>query len=315
MADIPPHPALDRVLAIDGADEALRLLAEELSGSDLTTLLLEVARRRVQQIQPSDVMQQYGRDRFVAPAQVDPILLATLHLAALRSARPEYEPIVPAPLAPLGTHSALGGVHQNNVVTAMRSGEVAADPTSSLALEAAVRRRDLLTADPRSNETVRLAAVDRVLRAQVFEGSRSFAHFALFGLVAAGRDQGSREFEGAALADQLRVLVDFVSQVSSGRVTIRLTDFSGDFGDVVDRVTDELGSISVACEMWSERTAGTGYYPNVCFKLGVSFDREDVEIADGGIVEWTQLLLQNRKERLMIAGLSLERLALLLSRE
>jgi hypothetical protein len=36
------------------------------------------------------------------------------------------------------------------------------------------------------------------------------------------------------------------------------------------------------------------------------------EIADGGLVDWTQRLVPSRKERLMISGLGVERLALAL---
>src|ERR1700729_592448 len=48
----------------------------------------------------------------------------------------------------------------------VRGTEVAADPTNGLALEAAARRHDLLRAAPRSAEPVRLAATQRVTRAQ-----------------------------------------------------------------------------------------------------------------------------------------------------
>jgi len=45
--------------------------------------------------------------------------------------------------------------------------------------------------------------------------------------------------------------------------------------------------------------------------LFADIDDEDVEVADEGLVSWTQLLLQNRKERLMISGLGLDRLAIM----
>ena len=34
-----------------------------------------------------------------------------------------------------------------------------------------------------------------------------------------------------------------------------------------------------------------------------------IEVGDGGLVDWTQALVGSAKERLMISGLSLERLA------
>ena len=54
-----------------------------------------------------------------------------------------------------------------------------------------------------------------------------------------------------------------------------------------------------------------GYDQTMCFRLCVVDNNETIEVGDGGLVPWTQTLLGNRKERLMISGLSLERLALL----
>ena len=70
--------ALRRVLACAGGEAVLDALAAELSGSDLTTLLLEVFRRRAELLSPADVLRRYRTDRFVAAAAVD--------FAALRNA-------------------------------------------------------------------------------------------------------------------------------------------------------------------------------------------------------------------------------------
>ena len=54
-----------------------------------------------------------------------------------------------------------------------------------------------------------------------------------------------------------------------------------------------------------------GYYPSLCFKLCVLDNDEEVEVGDGGLVDSTRALVGSNKERLMISGLSLERLAAL----
>lgn len=46
-----------------------------LPGSDLTTLLLEVFRRRASRLTPAEVMRRYGSDRFVAPVPVSVAML------------------------------------------------------------------------------------------------------------------------------------------------------------------------------------------------------------------------------------------------
>src|SRR5688572_5162721 len=112
MAD-DEHPGLARILRLPGAARALDLLGDELTASDLTTLLLEVARRRVARVTPIDVLGQYERDRFVSPASTDERLALGLRLRVLDSIAPQFEVIATSPVAPLGTHAAVAGVHQD----------------------------------------------------------------------------------------------------------------------------------------------------------------------------------------------------------
>jgi hypothetical protein len=302
------HPAIARLTRVHG-DELLAVLSETVSGADLTAVLLEVVRRRAALVTPAKVLAQYERDRFVQPARVDARRLMEIEHLALTTVGSLFTPIVAAPLVPLGTHSVVAGVDQNRVVTTVRGSEVAADPTNSLALEAAVRRRELLASDRRSAATVHLASVDRVVRAQRFDDARSFAHFSLLGLVSAGRDTGSFAFESAALVQHISVLIDVSRRVGCERVVIALTDFSRQRHDVIEEVARAIEAEGVAVTNWPERTAARGYYPHLCFKLGVVRDEDEVEVGDGGLVNWTQLLVGSNKERLMTSGLSLERLA------
>lgn len=58
-----------------------------------------------------------------------------------------------------------------------------------------------------------------------------------------------------------------------------------------------------------DRPSGSGYYDRFCFKVFVTFGDHTLEIGDGGLVDWTQQLVASRKERCMISGLGLDRLA------
>jgi hypothetical protein len=305
------HPAVRRVTQDVGNPDLAALLGSGIAGSDLTSLLLDVARRRADGRSPHEILLQYERDRFTRPAVVDPRVLWSLAAAAAEAIGSDFEFIELSPLVPLGTHSAVAGVSQNRVVSTVRSTEVAADPTNSLALEAAVRRRTLLRDDPRSPAIVRLAAIDRVVRAQRFEGPRSFAHFTLLGLVSAGRDLGNRRFEEQTLSGQLSALVAACRACGFRRMAVQLTDFTETHTDVVDALCTSVSSDDVSVTNWPERSAGRDYYSSLCFKLGVVENDQTIEVADGGVVAWTQTLLGNRKERLVISGLSLERLGLL----
>lgn len=302
------HPSVSR-LRRSHDPSLLGVLSDGIPGADLTSLLLEVMRQRVGLRTAADVLHQYERDRFVRPATVDPLRLMEIEMQALSSVVPPFEPVQLAPLAPFGAHRAFAGVDQNRVVTTVRRSEVLADPTNVLALEAAVRRRAIAISAPRSASTVRLAAVSRVVRAQQFDAPNAFPHFSLLGIVSAGRDIGSHAFEVDACLEHLTTLQRVIETVGGGSVAIRLTDFDGRHGDVLQAVIGRLAA-SARAEVWPERTAARGYYSGICFKMYATRDGDDIEVADGGIVDWTQQLVASNKERLMISGLGLERIAL-----
>jgi hypothetical protein len=48
------------------------------------------------------------------------------------------------------------------------------------------------------------------------------------------------------------------------------------------------------------------YYTGLQFKVVIQVKGQEWEIADGGFTTWTQLLLGNKKERLLISGFGLE---------
>lgn len=310
MADDARHPAIARLLRDPDVELALQVMDKRLSGSDLTTLLMEVARRRSGRLSASDVLEQYRRDRFAVPATVDAGRLRAVEGRAVEAATGHFEFVVLAPVVPLGTHSTLAGVSQNNVVTTTRGTEVAADPTNALALEAAVRRRQLLDDDPRSAIAVHLAALQRVVRAQLFDGPRSFAHFSLLGAVTAGRDTGDHAFEIDAVVRHVQMLAATPLAIGASGIRVAITDFGGQRGAVVEQLIARLRRSGIDAIQWPDREGGREYYIDLCFKLHARFGDEEIEVGDGGLVDWTQRLLQSRKERLMISGLGLDRLAL-----
>ncbi len=310
------HPALDRLRAEHGS-EVFELLGTGLSGADLVTVLLEAAERRAAVLSPVDVLGQYERDRFVRPSTIDGRRMAIVEHQAMSAIADEFDVLTLAPLTPLGTHSVIAGVHQNRVITTMRGSEVAADPTNGLALEAALRRRAHVRLSPRSADSVSLAGVQRVTRAQQFEGPLSFAHFSLLGMAVAGRDTGNRTFERHALVQLLTAVVAVVRGAGADGAVVVITDFDGRRGSVeaLGEVADQLGKQGIDVRRDETRTAGRGYYPSWCFKLHAVFGDEELEVGDGGFVPWTQLLLSNAKERLLIGGIGLDRLAIGASRD
>ena len=213
-------------------------------------------------------------------------------------------------MVPLGTNSAVAHVHQDTVVSALHGVEVVADPTNALALEAARRRSALLRDHPRSTELVRLATSIRVVRAQRF-GPGALAHFQLLALVTAGRDTGHQAFEQKAAVEHLRIGVDACRATGATHVRLALTDLTtGRFSAVATRVAQAFaGDPGVTVGSWPDRPGGRGYYAGFCCKIYATYDGVTFEVGDGGMVDWTQQLLANRKERLFTSGLGLDRMA------
>lgn len=304
---------VDRIVAKLGLPGLLDALTTRLAGADFTSLMLEVMQRRAARVRPAELQQRFATDRFVAPPVANFHSLRRVE-DALLAAAPQVDFVALAPLVPLGTHSALATVAQNKIVTTLRNNEVAADPTNALALLAAERRSTALAHDPKSTSSVLLGAFQRVVRAQQMVGAGRFAHFALFGLLSAGRDTGAFEFERTAAPAHLNVHVGALLALGATAVTVSLTDFSGgSHAGVATACRDGLtGLPRVICRDDPARTSGTGYYSGFCFKIHAAFGAGDapMETSDGGIVDWTQRLVGSAKERCFISGLGIDRVAL-----
>lgn len=293
--------AIRRVLAALAGGEALAVLGEEVSGTDLTTFLLEVLRRRAAGQTPAAVMRRASTNRLVEPGTVDGRALHRVIATVIAAVPTTFEFLELAPVAPLGTHSVMATVHQHKVVATVRGTEVAADPTNALAIVAARRRQS----QPQA-QIQRLAAVQRILRAQPF-GDQGQAHFSVVGLVTAGRDRGNLDFERDAIIEQLHVLVAAVKSVTNAAIDVRMTSLRDEFTEaLIDDARALITDATVTTD--PDRVSGRGYYRDLCFKVLVGTGPARLEVGDGGFTDWTQQLVGSRKERLLISGLGMDRL-------
>ena len=303
---------VQRVVAESGVPTLVELLAEQISASDLSTLLLEVFRRRAELVAPGELLVRYSQNRFVKPSSIDPAKFAAFFDRAWSLKPPLYEGLELSPVAPLGTSSAVATVDQSKVISALRSLEVVADSTNVLALEAAIRRRVFLRSRVTRSSSVFLAAAQRQVRAQPHSGADSLAHFGLFALVAAGRDVGSFHFESRALVEHLAYFLHIArAACSQWRLSVALTDLADRRDSLEAGVRTPLVARFPDVEFGFDptRTSGRGYYVDVCFKIFATNDHgESLEIGDGGCTDWTAKLLSDNKERLVIAGLGVDRL-------
>ena len=308
---------VERIQREVGDEELVEKLATRLSASDLQSLLIEVYRRRAENLAPRNLVEQYGRDLFVQPSAASPRALLEFDRLAYSLLPVGFEPAELSPLAPLGSCSAVSPLSQNMAIATIRNTEVCSDSTNVLALECARRRRQLQQSDPRSAKRIRLCASHRLVRPQRFDAPGTFQHFRIFSLCSAGRDEGSFSFETDVLVEQIGFYLRLFDE--SGQLGYRIEDRRVSITAWNPRRLDTLQANVVAAlgrtypslnvEFDQARQSGQGYYVEVGFQIHAR-DRagHGYLLVDGGFTTWTQQLLSNRKERLLISGLGSERL-------
>jgi hypothetical protein len=293
-------------------DEALVDKLAALPASELTSLLLEVFRRRSGGRSAAALAAQYARGGAVTPSPTDARLTAEVEQHAFAAAA-GFEAVALSPVAPLGLNVVLGDVDQNSTLAALRGLEVLADPTTVMALECARRRQ----AAP---DDVRLCAAARMLRLQPFDNPAFSPHFALFALVSAGRDRGANVFELAALDEHLRAQLGFLARL--GAADYRVADMRVEIADTARdragarRLADVEARLfpslrrdfpAVTFAFDPARTHAISYYRGLCLHVSArDVDGLPQLIGDGGFTDWTQRLASNAKERLLVSGFGTE---------
>jgi hypothetical protein len=312
---------LARISRSVGVPDLVDVLAERLTPTDLQSLLLEVYRRRAAAVTPARLLERYEQNPFVRPADADPQALAGFDRVAGAELPPGYVQLELAPLAPLGTIAALGGLHQDWTVSTIRNTELVSDSTNVLGLECASRRRH----ERGGENVVRLCASHRLIRGQSVPAGQGLSqHFRVFALCAAGRDTGSLRFEAESMTEQLgfylRVLTG--SRLGLGALRVRVTLVEPDGGGMLarlqERVFEPLAQQFPRVELGQDPDprSGRGYYVGVRFQIYVGDDvGQEAHVADGGFTRWTQALLSDRRERLLTSGISAERLYRLFGRK
>ena len=303
---------VDRVERQAGVPGLVEILSERIPPTDLQSLLMEVYRRRAARTTAPDLLARYAENRFTRPSPLDPVRLATLEQRAWSLLPDGYHALDLSPVCPLGTSAAVATVDQNKVVSTVRNTEVVSDSTNVLALEGALRRQRLRGDPATRSGPVRLATSQRQVRAQAFAGPGEWAHFRLLALVAAGRDAGTLAFEANELRSQIGYLIALIRATRpEWQIDVAVTDLAGRAEFLQARLLDPLAGRfpETAFRMDPTRQTGRGYYVDACYKVfATTASLERRELGDGGCTTWTRQLLSDDKERLVIAGLGLERL-------
>ncbi|MFD1674406.1 hypothetical protein [Alicyclobacillus fodiniaquatilis] len=307
--DMPNH--LGRIIRKLGVEDIVALLSERINGADLNTLLLEVFREKTDKQSASDLLKGYADNRFVHPADVDPIQLKQLELDVLNMARNHAAtPIQLSPVAPLGSCSIIAKVDQRKVISATRGTEVVADATNLLALHIC----HLIQTNSRRarSDLIRLSTTHRHVRAQYFGNAHGMRpHFHLFCMVTAGVDQGSYHFEKQSFWEHIHVYLDIFRMLFGTEIEVVVSRRAGykDSAGLLQSIIEygEAHAMKIAIKEADEEN---GYYKGLQFTIKAKLNGQEHAIGDGGYVDWSQKLLGNKKERMLISAIGLERLLL-----
>ncbi|RCR68442.1 hypothetical protein [Larkinella punicea] len=307
---------VEKILNRINRPDLLQVLSDELTPSELNSLLLEVFNRQTGRLTPAELLQHYQKNRFVKPADTDFLALRELETKLLQLFETfQFKPIELSPVAPLGSCSVVATADQQKILSALRGTEVLADATNALALHVSDLKKSGQWKPVFATDQLRFSTIQRHVRTPKVAIAGHTQHFKIGCLVSSGRDTGSFQFERESLAEHLAVVTAVLRDaLRMDTLRFKLIQRSDD-GRLLEQVKDHLLQLRPDLVIETETTPDreNRYYKGLQYKVLVTVRGQDYEIGDGGFVDWTQQLLQNKKERFLITGLGVELLFRLVS--
>jgi hypothetical protein len=141
-------------------------------------------------------------------------------------------------------------------------------------------------------------------------GKGMSAHFSIGCLVSAGRDAGNFSFEMKSMEDQLLALHALARNIFDvKKIHFKLQKRNGytNGNDLMEKLSTHIRNRMPETEIRVEEPGKeNNYYKGMQFKMVIEVNGQALDIADGGFVDWTQQMLGNKKERMLISGFGLE---------
>jgi hypothetical protein len=296
-----------KILERIGQPDLLEQL-KSLPGTDLNSLLLEVFRQRTAEYSPSRLLQHYQRSRLVKPADLPVLALKQMEVDVLKMFDEHFfEPIELSPVAVLGSCSTVAPADQNKVLSALRGTEVLADATNAMALHVSDLKKTKAWMPRTPDEKIRFSTIQRHVRTQSVTVNGFTPHFKIGCLVTSGLDTGNFLFEKQSLLEHMRVMKRLFENYYRVEVTrFRLVCRNGYpdaflLANEIKAYVQQVDS-GIKLEVVRHPDKENEYYKGIQYKVDINVNGRSFEIADGGFVDWTQQLLQNKKERFLITG-------------
>jgi len=200
----------------------------------------------------------------------------------------------------------MGPVNQKKVLSALRGTEVLADSTNAIALHACDLKQKNSIPETHAGVWMRFSNIQRQVRTQqiMFKGFRP--HFKIGCLVTFGSDIGSYTFEKHSLLEHMLLMKSlFLDYFKVQDVSFRLLSRSG-YEDSETFLKELNGFLQrdprISLSVIRQEAENTNYYRGIQYKVDIRVNGKVYEIGDGGFVDWTQRLLQNKKERMLSTG-------------
>jgi len=305
MASVIVQKILERL----NQPDLFRILSEELTGTELNSLLLEIFNRRLDSISAPELLNLYRLNRFVKPADLPVLELKQIELDLLKLfERFSFQLLELSPVSILGSCSVVALADQKKILSALRGTEVLADATNAIALHCSDLKSQNST-DVKG--TLHFATIQRHIRTQEIQGKGFTPHFKIGCLVSAGTDAGSFSFEKENLLHHMEVMhALFLEYHQVENIRFRFLCRPG-YSDAVllaQRVAEFVKQkrADFEVEVVENPEKEIGYYKGIQYKVDIRVNGKHYEIADGGFVDWTQQYLQNKKERMLTTGFGFE---------
>lgn len=311
----PASPIARRIERDYALPDLVETLSAKLPASDLHSLLMEVFSRRAEALAPTQLLKQYAGNPYARPADWNAAKYRALECAMLDAAEERgARSVLLSPAAILGSCAAFGAVSQNKILSANRGLEILSDATNMLALLAAegIKQKTLLPEDAPH----RLCATHRHMRYSAQLTATRLAHFGLFTMVSAGPSQSSYAFEEKELLFHLAYYIEHWRKTHGVDLSLIISPRGGykDGKGFIQRMRDAIARQFPDTSLRIDETENTtAYYLGLRITMHAPLFGQMREIGDMGFTNWTQKLLNQKGERLLISSNSLDAQMALLS--
>jgi hypothetical protein len=303
---------VNKIVHRTGIPDLLKTLSEKISSSELNSLLLEVFHRKVEQCTPADLLRLYQQNRFVKPADTPVLEMRETELSLLKIFQHnDYEPLELSPVSILGSCSVVAPANQKKILSALRGTEVLADATNAIALHICDLKKRKVWMPQQPNDKLRYGTIQRHVRTQAINGKGFTPHFKIGCLVTSGLDTGNFTFEKESLSEHINIMNNvFLNFYKVADISFRFLCRDGYpnafrlASAVRNYVANQAPDAKITIEEAPQKHIG--YYQGIQYKVDIKVNERWFEIGDGGFVNWTQQLLQNKKERYLITGFGFE---------